>query len=237
MGIPDRRRGPRIDSGRDADIIELYSDGNTLQKIGSIYGVSRERIRQILKRNGFTRKDGGESVKAAPNKLAVQARRDSFWIDKYGCDYEATKQYRTEYPKATAQYRSQKNNAARRNIEWQMTFAEWIKIWIESGHYHERGLGIGKYVMCRIGDKGPYAPGNVEIGLSTENSRQGIQVAFRNGLIKKKYTHCRRGHELTKENIYHWRGARQCKKCIVIRSKAYYERKKVAALGRAFPPE
>jgi hypothetical protein len=50
---------------------------------------------------------------------------------------------------------------------------QWALIWARSGHWHERGLGKGKYCMARFGDKGPYASWNVKIILQSENSSEG----------------------------------------------------------------
>lgn len=36
--------------GRDQEILRHRSDGKSLQDIGRIYGISRERVRQILRR-------------------------------------------------------------------------------------------------------------------------------------------------------------------------------------------
>lgn len=56
----------------------------------------------------------------------------------------------------------------RRNIEWKLSLMEWWRIWQASGHWHERGRGRGWH-MCRNGDTGPYALGNVHIGPGAEN--------------------------------------------------------------------
>ena len=60
-------------------------------------------------------------------------------------------------------YIDQKRNAAQRGIPFELTFEEWLKIWADSGHFHERGRNAGQYVMGRIGDRGPYAVDNVLI--------------------------------------------------------------------------
>ena len=61
----------------------------------------------------------------------------------------------------------------RRNIEWNLTYEEWLDIWQNSGKMHLRGRGIGKYNMCRIGDTGPYEVGNVYIGAHVDNADHG----------------------------------------------------------------
>jgi hypothetical protein len=58
----------------------------------------------------------------------------------------------------------------RRNVQWDLTFEDWLDIWLQSGHLHERGKGIGKYCMARKNDAGPYAVGNVYITLHQQNN-------------------------------------------------------------------
>jgi hypothetical protein len=62
---------------------------------------------------------------------------------------------------AKVRFSQQRCMADKRNIEWKLTFEQWIDWWVATGHYHERGRGKGKYVMCRYGDKGPYELGNI----------------------------------------------------------------------------
>jgi hypothetical protein len=54
-------------------------------------------------------------------------------------------------------------------IEFRLSFDEWYSIWIESGHFNDRGCSSGKYVMGRINDLGHYEVGNVCIILHSEN--------------------------------------------------------------------
>lgn len=63
-----------------------------------------------------------------------------------------------------------RQNARRRNIEFNLTYDEWMNIWIQSGYWEQRGRAKGKYVMCRNNDIGPYAVGNVYIGLMEVNA-------------------------------------------------------------------
>lgn len=44
------RMPPNID--RDKQVVELYTTGFTLERIGKMFGVTRERIRQIVQRDG-----------------------------------------------------------------------------------------------------------------------------------------------------------------------------------------
>lgn len=71
----------------------------------------------------------------------------------------------------------QKSGAKRRGIAWELTFSQWWSIWQESGHWEKRGRGAGTYVMCRNGDIGPYAVGNVFIALNAENTSSAHKLS------------------------------------------------------------
>ena len=67
-----------------------------------------------------------------------------------------------------------KNNAKRRNIEFNFPFEQWMQFWLDSGHWNERGIHLPEqYVMSRKGDQGPYSIDNVEIKMNKENLSEG----------------------------------------------------------------
>jgi hypothetical protein len=68
---------------------------------------------------------------------------------------------------------AQRKAARQRNIPFFLTYEQWLRIWKESGHFHERGRHRGQYVMSRPGDKGPYTVENVKIVLVIENHHEG----------------------------------------------------------------
>ena len=70
---------------------------------------------------------------------------------------------------ARRRYHRHKCVAKQRNVPFELTYDEWINIWLQSGKYDLRGYGIGKYCMSRINDIGPYAVNNVFIQLHTKN--------------------------------------------------------------------
>jgi hypothetical protein len=62
-----------------------------------------------------------------------------------------------------------RRRAKHRGIPFLFTFDEWLSIWKDSGHFHERGNKRGQYVMARYNDKGAYEIGNVKIITAGEN--------------------------------------------------------------------
>jgi len=67
----------------------------------------------------------------------------------------------------------QRGVARSRGIGWNLEYWEWLQIWQDSGHLHERGSKSGQWVMGRNGDQGPYAAGNVKIIRVESNNSQG----------------------------------------------------------------
>jgi hypothetical protein len=78
-------------------------------------------------------------------------------------------------------YRLQKRQAGYRGIAWELEYWEWLQIWQDSGHLHERGTRKGEWCMSRPGDKGPYAAHNVRIVHCETNDEENAraQVALR----------------------------------------------------------
>lgn len=163
---------PKRNPERDAVICRLYQDGKTLEEVGAVFGVTRERVRQILKRAGVPSKDGGAALKARRRARArIEARvieRDARTQEFYGCYYDEALALNNglnlSTPGTPARwYTEQRRNANHRDIEWSISFPEWMAVWDESGHLHERGKGVGRYCMARYHDIGPYEVGNVYI--------------------------------------------------------------------------
>ena len=70
-------------------------------------------------------------------------------------------------------YTQQKGNVRQRGLEMRLTFEEWKQIWIDSGHWENRGRGSCKYCMMRKDDQGHYELGNVFIGTNAKNVSEG----------------------------------------------------------------
>jgi hypothetical protein len=166
--------------GREIWMCCLFRAGKTLQEIGDMYNMTRERVRQLLKRHGLDKNSGGMLVNTieAKAKKAKEAREkaDNRCIRIYGCDKATFERLmcgmrRSEIGSPAEAWSSQRSNAKRRGIEWGLSFFEWMTIWNESGKWDQRGLGIGKYCMARKMDSGGYTADNVYITTCDDNVR------------------------------------------------------------------
>lgn len=149
---------------RALEFADLYKSGKTLQEIADGAGITRERIRQLLKIAGVTRFD---------RKKPEKRPRFNKTAHRHGISEEFLSELRANG--ATKAWTEQKRSAKTRGIEWGLDLKTWYQIWLDSGHFEERGRGLGKYVMSRKGDSGGYFPGNVEIKLGSENSREAVE--------------------------------------------------------------
>jgi uncharacterized protein (DUF433 family) len=160
----------------------LYRSGMTLEQIGAKYGISRERVRQLMTKHVGMRQDGGgQHVKAVAKRQQSAASKDTRYLRKYGCTFAQYVEVREigrvmrlngagVYQTPLRAFINQKNNAKQRNIPWELTFWQWWTIWQESGKWAERGRAKDAYVMSRFRDAGNYAVGNIYIGTLAENS-------------------------------------------------------------------
>lgn len=187
------RRASKL--ARAAEMAGLYAGGKTLQEIGEQFGVTRERVRQLLKFSDVTAKCGGASVKAERARAERMAKIDAIYRARFGLP-------RAEYwaipAKARLAYSRQKVNAAKRGIEWALPIADWWEIWVKSGKWEQRGRGQG-YCMGRKGDCGPYSRENVYICTIGQNFSDSYlwkpaHQRARRGTVRKYEFN---GHELT----------------------------------------
>lgn len=163
---------PRRDIDRELKMAEMYRQGLTLQKIGDHFGVTRERVRQLIGRHGLDGDDGGRQKvreRTLARKRAVDDARD---LAKYGL----TREQRRHLSRIGAMkaFHEQERNAAHRNIEWKLSLSDWWSVWEASGKWEQRGRSGDGYVMSRVRDDGPYELGNVHIQTLRENSREAV---------------------------------------------------------------
>ena len=212
---------------RNQDMVVQYTEGATLQEIGSYYGITRERVRQIIARAGVTRYDGGIHSRAEAKREAKAIRKDRKSIDMYGLTHDEIRAIKDRHGnKPIKTFRQQQHSAAKRGIHWDLLFSEWWLIWRDSGKWEQRGRGKGEYCMGRHNDCGAYKAGNVKIITVEKNQSEYIRRYWgkvKAGILpppkprkeQQKRTHCRRGHPFSGENLYvnPTNGDRCCRAC------------------------
>lgn len=158
----------RKPDSREFQMAALYTSGKTLNEIGQEFGITRERVRQLLSKFfSINAKDGGQHKRAIDKRSEFDAKRNARSLKKWGCSYADYAKLRA-LKKPTRVFGRQKNSANQRDIEWNLTLWQWWSIWQQSGHWVSRGRGNG-YCMCRKGDQGPYSVDNVYIATSIKN--------------------------------------------------------------------
>jgi len=100
----------------------------------------------------------------------------------YGCNAETLlKLNGGTHPNARGSmaraYYSQRSNAGFRGVAWEITFPEWVAVWVASGRWAQRGKTTGCYCMARHGDVGPYSVANVSILPVRLNNRDAWRKA------------------------------------------------------------
>jgi sigma-70-like protein len=169
----------RVSDPSGEEMVKLYAEGQTLHQIGVRYGVTRERVRQILaKHHGINGKKGGAYVVSRRRAISRAARRDAKYLAKHGCSFAQYKELleigrsliRLGVPRSrtpVGAYFQQRNNANNCGYEWQLTLWEWWTIWKKSGHWNERGRGNG-YWLRRRDKSGAFTVENVFIASGAE---------------------------------------------------------------------
>ena len=162
--------GLLMDKIRKNYIIARYARGSTLQEIGDLFGITRERVRQIIRNSGF-KGVGGLAVQTQRNLEERARARDQKYLCSKGCSWNEYIVLRA-MKGPTIAFSQQRNNAAIRGIRWELNLWQWWSVWKQSGHWEDRGRKSGQYVMCRKGDKGAYKTGNVYISTCNDNCKE-----------------------------------------------------------------
>lgn len=155
---------------RRAAIAEAYKSGLTMEEVGAKFEIGKQAVYMILRKEGVSKSDGGKRKRFELKSAALDEQRNAECLKRWGCTWEQFSPLaKIKGPnRPVARFGDHRKNASHRGIKFELTFWQWWTIWQDSGRWAERGKQ--GYVMCRKGDLGPYAVGNVFIALGTENS-------------------------------------------------------------------
>ena len=147
---------------------EMYtSGGKTYAEIGRAYGVSTERVRQILSRIGISGADGGWCIRRTKRRAERVASLDERSVRRSGCSRE---QWRQIPKKIRSQYSHKRENVINHYGAQAWAMTQW-------GYYVEvksAGAKVGRGGLCmtRIDPKRPFVPGNVKFVQAGSWSKQ-----------------------------------------------------------------
>ena len=184
--------GPKRNQKRDDRICKMFRQGITQCQLAKRLKITRQRVQQILQRNNHARQDGGrhvtEKVNAKLRAIKHRAYLESWTQKTYGCsltEYNKIMRGRPAVKGSLAKkYIDQQRMAAWRGIPYKISFTQWRKLWLDSGHWRQVGIGRGTYNLCRIDQRGPYTIDNVHIIPSPDNSRRNINRVFKDNRHK-----------------------------------------------------
>lgn len=80
------------------------------------------------------------------------------------------------YKEHFTKFKAQKAMAKHRDVEWLLSFDEWMNWWNLTGHYEERGRKANEFVMSRFNDVGPYSLSNIFCQTRIENTIEARKI-------------------------------------------------------------
>lgn len=146
------------DNARANDMLARFKSGETLESVAVEYGVSRERVRQILKKEfGIVGNDGGRSVIARQKQAEKKQEADARYIEWRGmtkAEYAATPKW------AKVKWQMSRGNAVSiYKTTWHISFHDWyclILPYTENGKRPPSNLWL-----TRIDKNAPFTLDNV----------------------------------------------------------------------------
>lgn len=156
---------------------KLYKN-HTLQEIGDMEGISRERVRQVMAVLGVSAEDGiaykRRQKRRKEREKEKQKKKDRQCKRSYGCTWE-------EFSKITGNdegisrdsrivqmYHTHKRNAQRRHIKWELSLPEYYEI--IAPHLDNFGLRKSGLVLSRQDKRKGFTKNNTKLMTLSENS-------------------------------------------------------------------
>jgi hypothetical protein len=181
----------------------LVEEEYTLEDVGQMFGVSRERIRQIANREGFHAKYGGMTCVRIWQDDEHRFRPVHKGVIKRVAQYECTtkrkqgiaEKYQARWAEAVAELKD-----LARQLERTPTL-----------HELARRLGLGRNTGLLTAHLWTTPRKGASRSLAFLYENAGLTIRGKGGtghrFKKQRQSHCRKGHEMTPENtkIYRWK--------------------------------
>jgi hypothetical protein len=178
-------------AARGDELERLFLSGQTLQSAGEQFGLTRERVRQILVSRGVRTSDGGsaiarplkrvaadakkaakEAVKLAEKEHALNARCEAI----LGCPLAVARRINAPYSTTPSnrccgpvgKFCNIRNLYRSKHQEWALSLVGWHYLWVESGHWvmpslENPGGPEHGYGLARIDVNKAFCLGNLKV--------------------------------------------------------------------------
>lgn len=227
LGPKDRRLSVHRNTSRDDEILMMRESGAKLEEIGAAFGVTRERIRQLLERQGYTktrssdvdpiailkaaRADGVTNMRAAARACGIDIALVSKVVRELGVGPALQRLYRWR------RQAPQRRNAVARLRAFgekygRSPFAAEIGFKARTPKHPDlQGVSSALPLFASLGTMFEAA------GLvSRKRGTPGHQGPRRKAPPRPR---CRNGHEYTDANTYMASNGRRCRTCIKLARK------------------
>ncbi len=145
---------------RNVDIVARFLKGETSSELGVEYGLTRQRVIQILSQLGVEIAKGGFALKCQQAQQARQVLRQSEINRSYGTSRATVASIPANVRRA---YSSQRRWVSSAGMDWSFNLESWWKVWHESGNFEHRGANQGQFRMRRRDNTQSWGPTTVFI--------------------------------------------------------------------------
>lgn len=172
---------------RACTILRMYvNEERSLQEIGDKFGITRERVRQILLKDFGIRGLSELAKRREAKEAVIKTRRERDTLATKGVSLSELKELRALG--VTAAYTAKRNNVIRYHKgHWGLTLAEFWSIWRDSGRFADRGRGASKFGMTTIDGSANFVVGNVEIVPAIEAPRRAMVAYWASEPVRPTY--------------------------------------------------
>ena len=192
---------PKYKTCNDEDLARLYRAGKTLSEIGTQHNLTRERVRQRLKRVGISKHEGGASIKKKSldviRAVARKEQTERTSMRQWNLSVDDMAKVRasltkSEALKLCAQYKQILFNAHRRKIPFLISFSDYVTLMKP----HVTEYGRGGVVLHRIDPDIGYENRNVVVLTHSESSILGKREQKISDLHNRGYRPSQIGNKL-----------------------------------------
>lgn len=178
-------KNPESTKKRNSLIARRFKAGWTMGELSTEFGISRQRVKQLLDKRGVKAENGGRAVLRALNIKTKVASRERNVKRRWGITLEHWKHLRAMdqdfWKTPLGVYIRKRANVQRTSKrKWRLTFVDFLHLWEDSGKWDQRGRGDEFYGMSLIDPTKDWTRDNVVVKRLQDSVAIGIKVSLAN---------------------------------------------------------